>query len=445
MMRAGSVLETGPRHCRSMTVPRLGVGERSIAIWVGRLLVRRCWRPGSCRARCERSCRLPSSGLMMRLTLRRSSPVCTIICRMSCNIVAVGKRRDGGTRYWCLGHHANATAKYGVAAKKCVAADDLPITADETLHIDFDQFPGGIALWGSVPAVYDTTTQPTDRGIHVHARSAKGAVKDIDKTYRRLRIPHQADLLSDGWIDVDEIDAINYMVSGVFGLEMISVRCTYCGFAHLDRDWFAVHSHRKHQCHGCGRQFSDTAAGVGNPIAELRRVLGAKPTKKRNAPDGISIRQKHYPGGIQIWGSNPAILWTSSAPEMAGIHLHGFASAEQEMPDVDETYAKVTIDGIRLDAEQVRTYMAQSAMPHLEGRVVDLTCLHCESPHFDRGEHAFTPHINHECHACGETFQAPGQLKKTIGNPFVGVRKRLAANAVGALREDKLGLRPETI
>ena len=31
----------------------------------------------------------------------------------ACDIVSVGKRRDGGTRYWCLRHKADATAKYG--------------------------------------------------------------------------------------------------------------------------------------------------------------------------------------------------------------------------------------------------------------------------------------------------------------------------------------------
>lgn len=365
---------------------------------------------------------------------------------MECKIIAVGKRRDGGTRYWCLEHHANATAKYGVAADRCVAADDPPITSEETLHLDFADYPGGIALWGSVPAVYDTTNQPTDRGIHVHAREARGGLKDIDRTYRRLRIPHRVDLLSDGWVDVDEIDAINYMVSSVFGFETIPVKCIYCGFPHLDRDWFAVHSHRKHQCHGCGRQFSDTGVGVGNPIAELRQILCAVPSKKRKAPDSISIKQRDYPGGIQIWGSNPAILWTSKDPEMTGIHLHAFKTSEQEMPDVDETYAKVTIDGVKLDPEQVRTYMAQSAMPHLEGRVVDLVCPHCGEPHFERGELAFTPHIDHDCHSCGKTFQASGQKKKkTIGNPFVGMREMLAQNAIRPVREDKLGLRPETI
>jgi hypothetical protein len=339
---------------------------------------------------------------------------------MSCRIVDVGRRRDGGTKYWCLAHRANATAKYGVAAEKCVAADDPPIKKSETLDLDFKDYPGGVALWGSVPAVYDTTKE-------------------------RLRIPFRADLLSDGWAEVDEIDAINFMVSGVFGFETIPVKCVHCHFAHLDRDWFAVHAHRKHQCHGCGRQFSDTEAGVGNPIAALRHMLGSKPAKQRKAPDSLSIKQRDFPGGIQIWGSNPAILWTSTEPEMTGIHVHAFEFHGQKKPTVDETYAKVTIDGVKLDPDQVRTYMGQSAMPHLEGRVVDLVCSSCGQPHFEQGDHAFTPHIDHECQACSHVFQAPSQMKKTISNPFVGIRKQLAQYATGPLREDKLGLRPESI
>ena len=44
-----------------------------------------------------------------------------------CNVVAVAKRRDGGTRYWCSVHRADATAKYGKPATKCRAADELPL------------------------------------------------------------------------------------------------------------------------------------------------------------------------------------------------------------------------------------------------------------------------------------------------------------------------------
>ena len=364
---------------------------------------------------------------------------------MSCNIVEVGKRRDGGTRYWCLAHRANATAKYGVAAEFCVAAQDEPIPEHATLNLEPEAHRGGIALWGSVPAVYDTTLRPVDRGIHVHAREIVGGEKVIDQTYRKLRIPVAHDLLSEGWSEVDEIDAINYMVSGVFGFETISVACSRCGFAHLDRDWFAVHLHRRHQCHGCGLQFSDSVRGVGNPLSDLRAKLERTPRSSAPAPREADIRQADYPGGLQIWGSNPAIVWTSSKAEETGIHLHGFVGHTEEMPELDDTFARVSIDGIALDAEQVRHYMAQSAMPHLEGRVQPLVCGACGADHFDTGELAYTPHIEHECRACGVTFTARTQIKKTIGNPFAGVRRALAERSTNSLRNDSLGLRPETI
>lgn len=269
---------------------------------------------------------------------------------MNCKIVAVGKRRDGGTRYWCVAHHANATAKYGMPAKKCVASNDIPIAPEDTLDLDFKKYPGGVALWGSVPAVYDTTTQPMDRGIHVHARLKVDGAKVIDRTYRKLRIPVQTDLLSDGWASVDEIDAINYMVSSVFGFQTISVNCIHCGFEHLDRDWFSVHAHKRHQCHGCGKQFSDSVHGIGNPLATFRSILRAVPTCHVQAPRSIRLRQRDFPGGIQIWGSNPAIVWTSNSSEEDGIHVHGFDSMEQAMPSLDDTYKKVVIDGIELDS-----------------------------------------------------------------------------------------------
>lgn len=365
---------------------------------------------------------------------------------MDCKIVAVGRRRDGGTRYWCLAHHANATAKYGKPAQKCVAADDVPIAVEDTLDLDIKSYPGGVALWGSVPAVYDTTNRQMDRGIHVHARLVMGGEKVIDRTYRKLRIPLASDLFSDGWTEVDEIDAINYMVSGVFGFETTIVNCVHCGFPHLDRDWFAVHAHRRHQCHGCGRQFSDKVLGIGNPLAAVRAHLGARNSKSKTPKRIASFSQSQFDGGIQIWGSNPAILWTSARAEEVGIHVHGFMTIDEEMPrGIDDTFSKVVIDGIRLDAAQVRTYMAQTAMPHLDGRVTSLTCSACGQPHFDEGELAFTPHVEHRCLYCGYEFLSPGQMKKTISNPFVTIRQDLAKIASRPLRNDKLGLRAETI
>lgn len=364
---------------------------------------------------------------------------------MKCKIVSVGRRRDGGTRYWCLSHHANATAKYGVAARQCVAAHDLPIGPHETLNLAFSDYPGGVALWGSVPAVYDTTHQAVDRGIHVHARRTVGGHKEIDRTYRKLRIPFAEDLLSDGWAEVEEIDAINYMVSTVFGFSTIPVNCTYCGFPHLDRDWFAVHPHRRHQCHGCGKQFSNSSAGIGNPLATVRAHFDAKPAKEVKAPRNLLLKQADFPGGIQIWGSNPALLWTSTETEESGIHVHAFRHHDDKMPEIDDTFAKVVIDGQKLEASHVRIYMAQSAMPHLEGRIVALTCPTCAAPHFDNGEWAYTPHSEHVCHACQHVFHSPTRVKKTIGNPFAALRHALATTAPNPLRQENLGFRPETI
>ncbi|WP_232624329.1 hypothetical protein [Paraburkholderia ginsengisoli] len=364
---------------------------------------------------------------------------------MDCNIVSVGKRRDGRNRYWCLAHHANATAKYGVAADRCVGADDIEPSPDEKLDLVLGDFDGGVALWGSVPAVYDTTKQPMDRGIHVHARRAQQDAKDIDRTYRKLRLPLALDLLSDGWLEVDEIDSINYMVSSVFGFETIVVNCALCGFPHLDRDWFAVHPHRKHQCHGCGRHFSDSTAGIGNPLARLRELLPMARRSSLIAPRTLSISQKDYPGGVQIWGSNPAILWTPTQPEETGIHVHAFAALNDHLPEVDDTYAQVTIDGITLDATQVRTLMAQSAMPHLTGRIVCLSCPACRSAHFDVGELAFTPHTDHLCHTCGQGFRSKSRAKNVISNPFLATKEALARTAANPVRNDVLGLRPETL
>ena len=91
-----------------------------------------------------------------------------------CDVVAIEKRRDGGTRFWCRAHRADATAKGGTRARKCRAADVVPIRPEEILTLDLDKYLGGVALWGAVPAVYDTTRldgpwhprpRPADAGL----------------------------------------------------------------------------------------------------------------------------------------------------------------------------------------------------------------------------------------------------------------------------------------
>lgn len=360
-----------------------------------------------------------------------------------CNIVQVGRRRDGGYRYWCLTHKSNATAKYGKPASRCFGADDNDI-GGEIFNLDISSYPGGIAIWGAVPPVYDTTTLPMDRGIHVHARLEPHGEKVIDRTFRRVRLRIPTDLLSYEDVEISELDAIYHMVSRVFGKEMRFIRCPLCGYPHLDRDWFSVHEHKRHLCHGCGKNFSDTVLGIGNPTISLQSLRGTNARRYPiPSPHTLNIRQEDYPGGIRIWGSNPAILWTSEKKECRGIHVHALGPDQKCVHD--ETYRKVVIDGVRLDADVVRFAMAQSAMPHIGGRVLSIRCPHCGKQHLDKDDLAYTPHETHECEHCWKKFKASGRTKLTIGNPMGYLKELLAKTAIRAPQEHNLNLRKETI
>lgn len=359
-----------------------------------------------------------------------------------CNITPVGKRRDGGTRYWCLNHKADATAKYGRPGTTCRAAHLPPILPEEILELDLDEYPGGVALWGAVPPIYDTTCLPLDFGVHVHARRNADDAKDIDGTYRRVKLIGR-DLPSDGLL-ISEIDAVYYMVSSVFGFSTREVHCTYCGYSHLDKDWFSVHPHRRHLCAGCGRHFRDTVVGIGNPIRATQESSKLFPRQAQKATRTISIRQQDYPGGIQIWGSNPAIIWSSQKSEEEGIHLHAYKSAG-ELAAPDETYSAVEIDGLTLDPTMVRTLMAQNSLPHLENRVVPLKCSSCNEMEFCEGKQAFTPLVGRACSKCNGQLIGPTRLRRTIGNPIIHTLERLAAGAPRAPQKHATGLLPESI
>ncbi|WP_339749091.1 hypothetical protein [uncultured Rubinisphaera sp.] len=359
-----------------------------------------------------------------------------------CRIFAAEKRRDGGTRYWCQTHRADATAKYGKPATTCIAADTQPISSDEILSLDLNKYKGGVALWGAVPAVYDTTRLPMDRGIHVHARVTPDAEKELDWTHRAVRL-FGCDLPEDG-VQIDEIDAIYYMVSSVFGFEMSYIKCTHCGWPHLDKDWFSVHPHRRHLCAGCGRHFHDRTTGVGNPIVGIRDACDFKKHEVQPAARTLEIQQSQYLGGIQIWGSNPALLWTGDTIEEEGIHVHAFLKDSEE-PDLDDTFREVTIDGIQLDPNMVRVLMAQSVMPSLEGRVQPLSCNACDHSQFDAGAAAYTPSNMHTCSGCGVQFRTTGRKRNVVANPLPAILNDLAKFASRAPQQHRLELRPETL
>ncbi len=358
-----------------------------------------------------------------------------------CRIVLVGKRRDGGKKYWCLEHRADATAKYGRRAKHCRQAHLLPIGPRDTCSVRMSQYPGGIAIWGAVSPVFDTTRLPVPTGVHVHAREVPDGGKELDDTYRRVALLGPS-TPSKGFV-ISDLDAVYFMVSSVFGFKVKHVVCTECGCPHLDKDWFSVHKHQTHLCAGCGKTFRDSERSIGNPVAIVQDTICKGRTKVAPANRNKNIDQRDYAGGLQIWGSNPAIVWTAERHEEEGIHLHAFD--EHNKIKEDDTFSELVIDGIKLDSTMVRVFMAQSALPHIEGRVVDLSCPRCDFPHFDSAEHAFSPHEVHLCGNCGYTFRNRGRLRKTIGNPTIGLFARLSKTAPRRPRQHKSDLLVEKI
>lgn len=224
-----------------------------------------------------------------------------------------------------------------------------------------------------------------------------------------------------GGVVVDQIDALYYLVSTVFGCATRFVACPFCSWPHLDMDYFSVHPHRRHLCAGCGRHFSDRVRGIGNPIAAVREACGAEAHDIVPAPQNLSVYQADFPGGIQIWGSNPAFLWTQSKDEQAGIHVHAFESESDAEPTIDETFHEVTIDGVRLDPDMVRVLMAQNVLPLLRGRVRSATCPNCLHAQFDAGTAAYTPSRDHACSECGSAIAVTGRLRNTVVNPLPAI------------------------
>jgi len=360
-----------------------------------------------------------------------------------CDVIAIEKRRDGGTRYWCRAHRADATAKGGTRAAKCRAADKVPLRDEEIKTLDLNEYRGGVALWGAVPAIYDTTRRPMDSGIHIHARPKPGSPKELDFTFRAVRLV--GDGLPPVGIVVNEIDAIYYMVSSVFGFSMSFVTCTHCSWPHLDKDFFSVHPHRRHLCAGCGKHFHDRVRGIGNPIIGVRDACGATEHRVKLAAKNLDIKQSDYPGGIQIWGSNPAFLWTQPKHEEEGIHVHAYLTESQPEPTVDDTFAEVIIDGVRLDPVMVRVLMAQNVLPSLKGRVRSVNCPTCGHSQFDTGEAAYTPSPIHTCSECGNNFATRGRTRNVVANPLPAILTELAKLAPRVPQQHRLELLPETL
>ena len=278
---------------------------------------------------------------------------------------------------------------------------------------------GRVAVWGAVSPILDTAHQPVEEGVHVHARRSIGSKKEIDDNFVQVIIKNWKGNEKPLIITAEE--AVHFMVAKVFGIRIESIRCPGCNRLHLDEGWFSVNPHQQHLCVHCERMFFDFEPGVGNPLAEIEVPPDALVAQPARVPP-LNMGQGDFPGGVQVWGTNPAIFWKNQNRESKGIHIHAFDKRGDI--DFDETVPSLTIDGLALDEDMVRIYMAQSVVPHLHQRVCHIVCPRCGTDHFDRGVLAHTPHKLHACGHCRKKFEYKDGLE-SIGNPLVSTLAQL--------------------
>lgn len=350
-----------------------------------------------------------------------------------CHIVRVPEPRHGKAKYWCVSHEASATARYGGKMPRCEGAY-RSISEVRRFRLDPTAFPGGVALWGAVEPVYNTADVPAERGIHVHARLRTGKAKQIDDTFDAVELAVPRDLFSEGTVLITGETAVAYYLSRFLKRQIVHIFCPYCDTPHLDSDWFSVKPHRVHLCHGCNKLFKQDVKRVSNPLEAVRHKLGDRDTGRSTvrAKGALDISQSDFPNGLQIWASNPALLWTSTRSEEEGIHVHGWKRRTVH-PQLDGTFGTVRIDGIDLDEQQLRHFMAQNSLIYLRRKITSLRCPKCSAPKFDRADAAFRPRSNHVCDACGFKFDTPGHRRLVISNPFVETIAALNAARQGAL------------
>lgn len=346
----------------------------------------------------------------------------------NCTIVAETKLRNGYPNWWCMTHHSPARGQHGTKLTRCLKANLQPITDEEKIYIDLDEYHGGVGIWGSLEAVFDSKREIPEKGVHVHLRRKEGEEKEVDRTFKEvfIKIPSNNLLSESEWIKIDEYTACAYTASNVFGKKLKVVRCKHCNREHIDADFFAVHYHKKHMCTFCGREFIDSEPGISNPVHYIQQVFAEKLRHRvlTKVDRKLMVRQKDYPGGIQIWGSNPAIIWTAKRSEEGGIHVHLFKD-KNGMPVSDDTYGYVEIDGIELDDEMIRYYMVQKSLSYLIKYIVSLVCPNCNKEHFDREDKALNPHKTHHCEHCHHVFDDTTRFKGVVSNPIVERLKKL--------------------
>ena len=260
---------------------------------------------------------------------------------------------------------------------------DIPIftlcnETDDRIDKEEDSY-AELGIWMGLPPGLDTHSKNQQLyfpGIHVHARKHSEGPKLVDKNFpavtvrdRTLRYPH----LSGEGVTITSPAALEYLffmehscpvnrnlASGkddknktAAGLlpdlprskvDLVSdIRCKNCNAIHEDiGDFFGETKHKKHLCGQCGRAIMGKA-NIGNPMYAFQREFHREVVAGKNAR--IELSSKEYT--VTAWPSTPAILFSRSAAEPWGIHIHAFDKDGKRV--IDDTFGEVSLDGKKLN------------------------------------------------------------------------------------------------
>ncbi|WP_454781795.1 hypothetical protein [Legionella sp. WA2022007384] len=308
--------------------------------------------------------------------------------------------------------------------------NDSQILRHQPISINLDSFPGGVAVWGALPAVFDCHNNKFDRGVHIHARMTHSGKKIIDQSYPEVELIWQ-----EKRIIITEASALSFTMSSIFDFDIVSLDCSHCGKVLLDKNLASVRPSFEHYCSFCGNLTWTNTRCVVNPVIRFKEMLDDQLVKRPSIMPQrkINLDKTKYPGGFQIWGSNPSIIWTAKRLEESAIHVHAYNSENKRV--IDNTYSEVWINGVLLDIEMVRVLQIQKAIHELRFHLTSINCPRCSHPHFDKELLAVVPHQQHQCEQCDAVFNSP---KSIISNPSTTILNQLTCFTDGILENESI-------
>lgn len=285
-----------------------------------------------------------------------------------------------------------------------------------TLFLNLEDYPGGTAAWGALPAVFDNVEDHFDKGVHIHARLEVGKKKVIDASFAEVIVHWRGKNQR-----LDEASAVAYTMSSIFDQKMVAMDCSCCGSPLLDQGISAVTPSFDHYCRFCGACNQTSDRVVINPIIQFKQWIGDEHVQRPVVlPERkIVLDAERFAGGFQIWGSNPSIIWTAPKLEESAIHVHAYNADGKRI--VDNTYKEVWVGETPLDIQMIRVLQIQRAIVQANAYLDTAYCPDCDNPHFDTGTLATIPHKRHLCECCGHIFET----HTLISNPMVAALRPL--------------------